>query len=418
MSTTENRRLDYDFTPDEFVDEPQFDEIDDTDVIKKLILHHPELETQLANPDNFFENDDGQRLIKMSIVASYLDIDIDDNDIDGAFLSIEDLALLYATQDNESDEDETYTETQPEDPTGIYLKEAGRVPLLTAEAEIELAKRMELAQMAKEKLTLDEIEKRLSRANIREYQKIVEDGELAKEHLVKANMRLVISVAKKHVGQGVPFLDLIQEGNIGLMRATDKFDYKRGNKFSTYATWWIRQGISRAVAEQGRTIRVPVHQGDRIRRMNRITLALKQELGRDPDNEELAVAMETTPVKIDDLKRIASRPMSLETPIGDEEESEFGDFIKDETSPDPESEAVNSSLKEQIIETLGHLPLREAKILRLRYGLEDGRIYTLEEVGNTIGVTRKRVRQLEAHALGRIRQSSTFLKLKDHYFED
>ena len=249
-------------------------------------------------------------------------------------------------------------------------------------------------------------------------QEIVEDGEAAQEHLVRANVRLVISVAKKYIGRGVPFLDLIQEGNIGLIRATSKFEYQRGHKFSTYATWWIRQAVSRAVADQGRTIRVPVHMGDQLNRMRRFQLQLTQELGRDPSIAELASGMDTTPDKIEDLMEISRRPVSLEAPIDEDGDSTFGDFVEDVNSPAPADEVASHLLHEQLDEALDRLPPREAQILRLRYGLEDGRVYTLEEVGQTIGVTRERVRQLESQALNRLRQSSAQIKLRDYLYEE
>jgi RNA polymerase primary sigma factor len=223
-------------------------------------------------------------------------------------------------------------------------------------------------------------------------------------------------VAKKYIGRGVHFLDLIQEGNIGLIRATNKFEYRRGHKFSTYATWWIRQAVSRAVADQGRTIRVPVHMGDQLNRMRRVQLQLLQELGREPNIDELAVGMETTPDKVEHLLEISRRPVSLETPIDEEGDSTFGDFVEDTNTPAPAEEVATHLLHEQLQGALNRLPSREAQILRLRYGLEDGRVYTLEEVGQTIGVTRERVRQLEAQALNRLRQSSAHIILRDYLY--
>ncbi len=303
-----------------------------------------------------------------------------------------------------------------DDVVGLYLKEAGRVPLLTAEQEVELAKRMEAAVFAKQQIsTMGNL---LSPDDVYTLQDIILDGEMAQEHLVRANARLVISVAKKYIGRGVPFLDLIQEGNIGLIRATNKFEYRRGHKFSTYATWWIRQAVSRAVADQGRTIRVPVHMGDQLNRMRRVQLQLTQELGREPTIEELAIGMETTPDKIENLMEISRRPVSLETPIDEEGDSTFGDFVEDVNSPAPAEEVATHLLHEQLQNALNRLPTREAQILRLRYGLEDGRVYTLEEVGQTIGVTRERVRQLEAQALNRLRQSSAHVILRDYLYEE
>lgn len=303
-----------------------------------------------------------------------------------------------------------------DDVVGLYLKEAGRVPLLTAEQEVELAMRMEAGNLAEQQL--EKYGDSLPLDDQYTLREAMADGEAAQEHLVRANARLVISVAKKYIGRGVPFLDLIQEGNIGLIRATNKFEYKRGHKFSTYATWWIRQAVSRAVADQGRTIRVPVHMGDQLNRMRRVQLQLTQELGREPSIDELALGMETTPDKIEDLIEISRRPVSLETPIDEEGDSTFGDFVEDVTSPAPAEEVATHLLHEQLNESLNRLPAREAQILRLRYGLEDGRVYTLEEVGQTIGVTRERVRQLEAQALNRLRQSSAHVILRDYLYEE
>jgi RNA polymerase primary sigma factor len=302
------------------------------------------------------------------------------------------------------------------DVVGLYLKEAGRVPLLTADEEVTLARRMEMAEQAQQQL--EEYGDRLPMDDVYTLRDLISDGEMAQEHLVRANARLVISVAKKYIGRGVPFLDLIQEGNIGLIRATKKFDYRRGHKFSTYATWWIRQAVSRAVADQGRTIRVPVHMGDQLNRMRRIQMKLTQDLGRDPTIDEIAVGMEMTPDKVENLLEIARRPVSLETPIDEEGDSTFGDFVEDVNSPAPAEVVATSLLHEQLKGALDRLPVREAQILRLRYGLEDGRVYTLEEVGQAIGVTRERVRQLEAQALNRLRQSSAHVILRDYLYED
>ena len=303
-----------------------------------------------------------------------------------------------------------------DDVVGLYLKEAGRVPLLTADEEVSLAKRMERGEQAQE--YLEEHGDSLPMDDVYDLKDAIIDGEMAQEHLIRANARLVISVAKKYIGRGVPFLDLIQEGNIGLIRATNKFEYQRGHKFSTYATWWIRQAVSRAVADQGRTIRVPVHMGDQLNRMRRVQLNLLQELGREPTIEELAVGMEITPDKVENLLEIARRPVSLETPIDDDGDSTFGDFVEDVNSPAPADEVATHLLHEQLQGALDRLPPREAQILRLRYGLEDGRVYTLEEVGQTIGVTRERVRQLEAQALNRLRQSSAHIILRDYLYEE
>ena len=245
-----------------------------------------------------------------------------------------------------------------DDVVGLYLKEAGRVPLLTADEEVALSKRMEAAEWAREKFqAAEEKDEELPWSEEQNMREIIYDGERAQEHLIRANARLVISVAKKYIGRGVPFLDLIQEGNIGLIRATKKFEYQRGHKFSTYATWWIRQAVSRAVADQGRTIRVPVHMGDQLNRMRRVQLRLLQELGRDPKIAELAEGMETTPEKVENLLEISRRPVSLETPIDDEGDSTFGDFVEDMNSPAPTDEVTTHLLQEQLQEALDKLPL-------------------------------------------------------------
>jgi RNA polymerase primary sigma factor len=302
-----------------------------------------------------------------------------------------------------------------DDTIGLYLKEIGRVPLLTAAEEVSLAKRMEKAKFARERLAARR--GRLTPKKRAELEAVIEDGMAAREHLITANSRLVISVAKKYIGRGVPFLDLIQEGNIGLIRAAKKFDYHRGHKFSTYATWWIRQAVTRAIADQGRTIRVPVHMGDQINKMLRVSHQLTQELGRDPSIEELGDALNVTPKKVESIIQIARRPLSLETPTDEEEDSVLGDFIEDEDSPEPVEIATHNLLREQIAEVLNGLPPREVRILQLRYGLLDGESYTLEEVGKKMGVTRERVRQIEAQALSRLRHPTHRRKLRDYLRE-
>lgn len=300
-----------------------------------------------------------------------------------------------------------------DDTIGLYLKEVSRVPLLTAEEEVELAQRIERGRIAREELARGNVSPR-RRAELR---KLIEDGWAAREHLITANSRLVISVAKKYMGRGVPFLDLIQEGNIGLIRATKKFDYRRGHKFSTYATWWIRQAVTRAIADQGRTIRVPVHMGDQINKLLRVQHQLTQRLGREPTVEEVAEALEVPPKKVENMIQVARRPLSLETPTDDEEDSVLGDFIEDDEAPPPDDTATYNLLREHLGEVLNGLPPREVRILQLRYGLLDGQAYTLEEVGRKMGVTRERVRQIEAQALSRLRQPSVRRKLRDYLGE-
>ncbi len=300
-----------------------------------------------------------------------------------------------------------------DDTIGLYLKEVSRVPLLTAEEEVQLAKRIEAGRAAREELAHGNI----SAKRRLELRQAIEDGWAAREHLITANSRLVISVAKKYMGRGVPFLDLIQEGNIGLIRATKKFDYRRGHKFSTYATWWIRQAVTRAIADQGRTIRVPVHMGDQINKLLRVQHQLTQRLGRDPSVDEIAYALDVPPKKVENMIQVARRPLSLETPTDDEEDSVLGDFIEDDEAPPPDETATYNLLREHLGEVLNTLPPREVRILQLRYGLLDGQAYTLEEVGRKMGVTRERVRQIEAQALSRLRHPSIRRKLRDYLGE-
>ena len=271
-----------------------------------------------------------------------------------------------------------------EDPVRMYLKEIGKVSLLTAEEEIELAKRME------------------------------EGDESAKKRLAEANLRLVVSIAKRYVGRGMLFLDLIQEGNLGLIKAVEKFDYRKGYKFSTYATWWIRQAITRAIADQARTIRIPVHMVETINKLIRVSRQLLQELGREPTPEEIAEEMDMSVDRVREILKISQEPVSLETPIGEEEDSHLGDFIQDDNVPVPADAAAFTLLKEQLVEVLGTLTDREQKVLRLRFGLDDGRARTLEEVGKEFNVTRERIRQIEAKALRKLRHPSRSRKLKDY----
>lgn len=271
-----------------------------------------------------------------------------------------------------------------DDPVRMYLKEIGRVSLLSAEEEVELAKRMQ------------------------------EGDEEAKNQLAEANLRLVVSIAKRYVGRGMLFLDLIQEGNLGLLKAVEKFDYSKGFKFSTYATWWIRQAITRAIADQARTIRIPVHMVETINKLVRVSRQLLQELGTDPTPEQIGAVMELTPERVREIQKVAQEPVSLETPIGEEEDSHLGDFIEDEDAPAPDEAASYVLLKEQLEEVLDTLTPREEKVLRLRFGLDDGRSRTLEEVGQEFGVTRERIRQIEAKALRKLRHPSRSRKLKDY----
>ena len=345
---------------------------------KKNVLDYKEIMDYFQDTD--FEAD------KMEKVFEFLEgcnIDVKMNDDDG---DVEDDIIL-------SDEDDIDIEkidlSVPdgiglEDPVRMYLKEIGKVPLLSAEEEIEYAQRME------------------------------EGDEEAKKRLAEANLRLVVSIAKRYVGRGMQFLDLIQEGNLGLIKAVEKFDYRKGYKFSTYATWWIRQAITRAIADQARTIRIPVHMVETINKLVRVQRQLLQELGREPSPEEIAETMDIPVERVREIQKISQEPVSLETPIGEEEDSHLGDFIQDDNVPVPSDAAAFTLLKEQLVEVLGTLTEREQKVLRLRFGLDDGRARTLEEVGKEFNVTRERIRQIEAKALRKLRHPSRSRKLKDY----
>ena len=332
-------------------------------------------------------------------------IDLVSDEIDDIYKRIEDIGieiigdrdediLLESDDSDVNDEDKKTTDDKGDlgvpkgimvdDPVRMYLKEIGRIPLLTGEEEVELAKRME------------------------------EGDELAKKQLAEANLRLVVSIAKRYVGRGMLFLDLIQEGNLGLMKAVEKFEYRKGFKFSTYATWWIRQAITRAIADQARTIRIPVHMVETINKLIRVSRQLLQELGREPSPEEIAEEMGLTVEKVREILKIAQEPVSLETPIGEEEDSHLGDFIPDEDAPAPAESAAFTLLKEQLLDVLDTLTPREEKVLRLRFGLDDGKARTLEEVGKEFNVTRERIRQIEAKALRKLRHPSRSKKLKDY----
>ncbi len=324
-------------------------------------------------------------------IISYLgDIELDPDQIDKIYeyfesQGIDVLGVMEMDEEVEKDLDLSLPEgINIDDPVRMYLKEIGKVPLLSADEEIELARRME------------------------------EGDEEAKKKLAEANLRLVVSIAKRYVGRGMLFLDLIQEGNLGLIKAVEKFDYSKGYKFSTYATWWIRQAITRAIADQARTIRIPVHMVETINKLIRISRQLIQELGREPTAEELAVEMAMPVDKVREIMKIAQEPVSLETPIGEEEDSHLGDFIPDDDIPAPAEAAAFTLLKEQLIDVLDTLTDREEKVLRLRFGLDDGRARTLEEVGKEFNVTRERIRQIEAKALRKLRHPSRSKKLKDY----
>ena len=382
---------------------------------KKNILEYQEI-------SDFFK-DMPLEADKMELVLDYLDhngIDVlrisDDDDDDEIILSEEDDVEVEKI-------DLSVPEgVSVEDPVRMYLKEIGKVPLLSAEEEIELAQKMEAGAVATEKIAIleermeeaDDAEIEELKAEIKELQKDVDLGSEAKKRLAEANLRLVVSIAKRYVGRGMLFLDLIQEGNLGLIKAVEKFDYRKGYKFSTYATWWIRQAITRAIADQARTIRIPVHMVETINKLIRVSRQLLQELGREPSPEEIAAEMNMPVDRVREILKISQEPVSLETPIGEEEDSHLGDFIKDDNVPVPADAAAFTLLKEQLEEVLSTLTDREQKVLTLRFGLEDGRARTLEEVGKEFNVTRERIRQIEAKALRKLRHPSRSRKLKDY----
>lgn len=350
---------------------------------------------------------------------------VDDVDLDGSLdtsgeletelddppeaeLLVEELAEgeLLDKQESAVDLDDISTD----DTVSLYLKQMGQTSLLTGAEEVALARQIEEGDKARARLR----DRSLSEEERERLMSIVNAGEMARAKLVEANTRLVVSVAKKYIGQGVPFLDLIQEGNIGLIKAVEKFDYHRGYKFSTYATWWIRQGITRALAQQSRLIRLPVHAGDQIRKIHRISEQLEQESGRRPTPDEIAEKADIAPGKVERLLRISCYPVSLERPVGDDGDTEFGDFIEDEESPAPTEVAYQQLLREALDEVMTALSPREARILRLRFGLRDGRPHTLEEVGEKFGLTRERIRQIEHQALARLRHPHRSKQLRDY----
>ena len=384
---------------------------------KKNILEYQEI--------NDFFKDMPLDAEKMELVFDYLDhngidvLRISDDDDDDEIIIMEDDDVEVEKIDLSVPDG-----VSVEDPVRMYLKEIGKVPLLSAEEEIELAQKMETGAVATEKIQImksrieeeevDEAEAEELKEEIKNLQKDVDLGSEAKKRLAEANLRLVVSIAKRYVGRGMLFLDLIQEGNLGLIKAVEKFDYRKGYKFSTYATWWIRQAITRAIADQARTIRIPVHMVETINKLIRVSRQLLQELGREPSPEEIAEEMNMPVDRVREILKISQEPVSLETPIGEEEDSHLGDFIKDDNVPVPADAAAFTLLKEQLEEVLGTLTEREQKVLTLRFGLEDGRARTLEEVGKEFNVTRERIRQIEAKALRKLRHPSRSRKLKDY----
>ena len=332
----------------------------------------------------------------------------------------DELSSLEEGDEDEDDDEDSFWSTENDDLAnisvddgiGLYLREMTRVPLLTNKEEVRLARAIERGRAAEMKLKLRG--HRLTPQQRRRYEQTIEAGRQAREHLIKANTRLVVSIAKKYMGRGVPFLDLIQEGNLGLMKSVEKFNYKLGFRFSTYATWWIRQTITRAIADQSRTIRVPVHMNDRIRRLYKVTRELEQMLGRQPTPKEVARELGIDSEQVEWMLKVSWRPLSLEQPIGEEEDSEFGAFVEDENAPSPAQTVYEDLLKKKVEEMLSTLTPREQRILRLRFGLVNGKCYTLEEVGQKFGLTRERIRQIEARALRRLRHPRRARYLKDY----
>ena len=366
-----------------------------------LLAVFPEAEENLEQLEDLFI-----QLVELSI-AVYNDVEEAEEE--------KELRQLDSLSDEPA---EVVTEMDPfdlnsiaaDDTISLYLKEMARVPLLTPAEETSLAKRLERGHRAQH---LSARGGQSEDETVRLRREVV-NGEQARDHLIRANTRLVVSIAKKYMGQGVPFSDLIQEGNLGLMKAVEKFDYRRGYKFSTYATWWIRQAITRALADQGRTIRVPVHMSDRLRKLHHVSRQLEQVWGRKPTPEELAVEMELEPGKVRWMLRVSRHPVSLERPVGEEEDSELGNFIEDVDAPTPPDVAYHRLLQEKLEDVLTTLTPREARILRLRFGLQNGRSYTLEEVGKKFGLTRERIRQIEGQALRKLRHPRRSRQLRDY----
>jgi len=390
-----------------------FPENNEEDTLLDMLLERVELEGHITMDDleeiipqsgSFQEKVEevvGQ-LNSQGVDVLYADDEIEIGDDDSA-----------PNSDTDLDPSAGFERVPSEDTISLYLREMSRVPLLNMEQEVNLAKRYETGKAAREKLI--KMNGSCTEKKRAELEQLVEDGLQAREHLIKANTRLVVSVAKRYNSRGVPFLDLIQEGNLGLMKAVEKYDYRKGFRFSTYATWWIRQTITRAIADQGRTIRVPVHMVDRIRVMYKRTHELEQTLGREPTIDELAESLEIPKQKLEWMVRVSWLPLSLETPINeDEDESELGNFIEDQDTPTPSQSVYTKLLSEKINEILDSLPYREARILRLRFGLENGRFYTLEEVGKKFGLTRERIRQIETKALRRLRHPRRSRQLREY----
>jgi RNA polymerase primary sigma factor len=356
------------------------------------------------------KNRPARRTAQLRLLKDHDSIIDDDNEQSARHVDDHDYLENMADEMPETELAEDDAGISYDDTIGLYLKDISRIPLLNAEGEVQLAKAIEKGEQSRRLLRNKTVSLDLPIAELKED---LRQANICRKRLIEANYRLVVSIAKKYLGRGVSFMDLIQEGNIGLIRAVEKFDYHRGYKFSTYATWWIRQSITRALADQGRTIRVPVHMCERINKLSRVTRQLTQELGREPDSEELAVALDTTPLRVERIRKVAQHPLSLENPIGEEQDSLLGDFIEDQNSLTPAEAAHRNILRERMQEVITSLNAREGRILELRYGLIDGQSHTLEEVGQKFGVTRERIRQIEAKALKKLRHPRRSRRLRD-----
>jgi RNA polymerase primary sigma factor len=362
-----------------------------------------------------WDGEDDERLLELFGLLHHQGIEIvieEDTEAEPDQSKLESLSLDLNTSILETSLLPSLENISADDSVGLYLKEMSRVPLLSLDEEVSLAQRIERAKQAKQKL--NKLNGKGSTRQRQELEAIVQDGVLAREHLIKANTRLVVSVAKKYIGRGVAFLDLIQEGNLGLMKAVSKFEYQRGFRFSTYATWWIRQTITRSIADQSRTIRIPVHMTDRLRMMYKAAHKLEQSFGRPPTQDELCLEIGVCHDKLRWMIEVARIPVSLESPVGDEDDTELGMFVEDTITPSPAQTTYDNMLRERVDQVLSTLSPREARILRLRFGLENGHPYTLEEVGHKFGLTRERIRQIEGKALRRLRHPFRARLLRDY----
>ena len=362
-----------------------------------------------------WDGEDDERLLELFGLLHRQGVEIvleEENEPEPDLSKMDVSSLEYNSSSPETRVFPTLENISADDGVGLYLKEMSRVPLLTLAEEVSLAKRIEIAKDAKTRLA--KLNGRGSLKRRQALENTIQDGILAREHLIKANTRLVVSVAKKYIGRGVAFLDLIQEGNLGLMKAVSKFDYLRGFRFSTYATWWIRQTITRSIADQSRTIRIPVHMTDRLRMMYKAAHRLEQRYGRPPTQNELCLEMEVSLEKLRWMLEVARLPISLESPVGDEDDSELGMFVEDTITPSPSQTTYENMLRERVDQVLSTLSAREARIIRLRFGLENGHPYTLEEVGRKFGLTRERIRQIEGKALRRLRHPYRARLLRDY----